>query len=154
MGKLTQYSASNLVAEAHVDADKWNQQPSAKKVAQTVENIQRRGMAVIRAQNGDIALETLKDLIPPGAEVMSCSSTTLIEIGFERYVKVTNHYGEIFIALSSPRTMKKRDTSCEENLLLLITSSLASTPLRSRAKSSRATSQGAAWGRGRLQPVT
>ena len=83
MGKLTQYSASNLVAEAHVDAEKWNQQPPANEVAQTVENIQRRGITVIRAKNGDIALETLKDLIPPGAEVMSCSSTTLIEIGFD-----------------------------------------------------------------------
>lgn len=83
MGKLTQYSASNLVAEAQVDAEKWNQQPSANEVAQTVEKIKRLGMAVIRAQNGNIALETLKDLIPPGAEVMSSSSTTLIEIGFE-----------------------------------------------------------------------
>jgi L-lactate utilization protein LutB len=86
MEKLTQYSASNLVAEAHVDAEKWNQQPSANEVTQTVENIQRRGMAVIRAQNGDIALETLKDLIPPGAETMSGSSTTLIEIGYDEYV--------------------------------------------------------------------
>jgi len=71
MGKLAQYSASNLVAEAQVDAGKWNQQPSANEVAQTVENIQRRGIAVILAQNGDTALETLKGLIPPGAEVIS-----------------------------------------------------------------------------------
>jgi hypothetical protein len=71
MGKLTQYSASNLVAEAHVDSEKWNQQPSTNEVVQTVENIRRRGMAVIRAQNGDIALETLKSLIPQGAEIMS-----------------------------------------------------------------------------------
>jgi L-lactate utilization protein LutB len=90
MGKLTQYSAPNLVAEAQVDAEKWNQQPSANEVAQTVENIQRRGMAVIRAQNGDIALETLKDLIPQGAEIMSSSSTTLIEIGFDNYVNSDN----------------------------------------------------------------
>src|SRR5665647_3034745 len=49
MGKLAQYSASNLVAEAQVDSGKWNQQPSANEVAQTVENIQRRGIAVILA---------------------------------------------------------------------------------------------------------
>ena len=86
MGKLAQYSASNLVAEAQVDSGKWNQQPSANEVAQTVENIQRRGIAVILAQNGDTALETLKGLIPPGAEVMSSSSATLIEIGFDEYL--------------------------------------------------------------------
>ena len=86
MGKLTRFSASNLVAEAQVNAEKWNQQPSANEVAQTIEKIQRRGMAVIRAQNADIALETLKDLIPLGAEIMSGSSTTLIEIGFDEYV--------------------------------------------------------------------
>ncbi|MGZ7180610.1 MAG: LUD domain-containing protein, partial [Halobacteriota archaeon] len=86
MAKLTQYSASNLVAEAQVDAGKWNKQPLANETAQTVENIQRRGTTVIRAQNGDIALETLKTLIPPGAEIMSGSSTTLIEIGFDEYV--------------------------------------------------------------------
>jgi L-lactate utilization protein LutB len=86
MGKLTQYSASNLSAEAQVDSDKWNQQPSASVLAQAVENIQRRGMAVIRAQNGEIALETLKDVIPPGAQVMSSASTTLLEIGYDEHV--------------------------------------------------------------------
>ncbi|MFZ0925826.1 MAG: lactate utilization protein [Halobacteriota archaeon] len=86
MRRLTQYSAPNLFAEAQVDSDKWNQQPSASIVAQVVENIQRRGMAVIRAHSGEIALETLKDLIPPGAEVMSGASTTLLEIGYDEYV--------------------------------------------------------------------
>jgi hypothetical protein len=86
MGRLTQYSAPNLSAEAQVDSDRWNQQPSASIVAHAVENIQRRGLAVIRAHNGEIALETLKDLIPPRAEVMSGASTTLLEIGYDEYV--------------------------------------------------------------------
>ena len=86
MGKLTPYSAANLFAEAQIDAEKWNQRPSDHEVALAVENIRRRGIAVILARNGKIALEMLKDLIPAGAEVMNGSSTTLVEIGYEAYV--------------------------------------------------------------------
>lgn len=110
MGKLTPYSASNLVAEAQVDAEKWNKQPSANEVAQTVENIQRRGMAVIRTQNGDIALETLKDLIPAEAEVMSSSSTTLIEIGFDGYVNSEkSRWRDLHRVIVAENDEKKRD---------------------------------------------
>jgi L-lactate utilization protein LutB len=86
MGKLTPYSAANLFADTQVDSEKWNQQPLDHEVVLTVENIRRRGIAVIRARNGKSALEMLKDLIPPGAEVMNGSSTTLVEIGYEAYV--------------------------------------------------------------------
>jgi L-lactate utilization protein LutB len=86
MVKLTQYSAANLFAEARVDSEKWNQVPSDNQLAQTVEAIAQRGIAVVRAKNGKTALEKLKDLIPPKAEVMHGSSTTLVEIGYEAYV--------------------------------------------------------------------
>jgi L-lactate utilization protein LutB len=86
MVKHTQYSATNLLAEAHVDSEKWNQLPPDNEVAQTVEAIAQRGIAVVRAKNGKIALEILEDLIPPEAEVMHGSSTTLVEIGYEAYV--------------------------------------------------------------------
>jgi hypothetical protein len=144
MGRLTQYSAPNLSAEAQVDSEKWNQQPSASIVVQAVENIQRRGLAVIRAHNDEIALERLKELIPPGAELMSGASTTLARLATMNTLTATDHDGTISIALSSQRTTKKRGTSCVENLLLLITSSPASTPSHSQAKLSRATSRGVA----------
>jgi len=86
MEKLTHYSASNLSAEAEVGREQWNQQPSASIVTKAAENIQRRGITVIRAHNGETALETLKDLIPLGAEVMSGASTTRLEIGYDEYV--------------------------------------------------------------------
>ena len=86
MVKPTQYSAANLLAEAHVDPEKWNQLPPDNEVSQTVEAVAQRGIAVVRAKNGKIALEILKDLIPPEAEVMHGSSTTLVEIGYEAYV--------------------------------------------------------------------
>jgi L-lactate utilization protein LutB len=86
MVKRTQYSAANFFAEAQVDPEKWNRLPSDSEVVQTVEAIGRRGIAVVRAKNGKIALEILKDLIPPEAEVMYGSSTTLVEIGYDTYV--------------------------------------------------------------------
>lgn len=86
MRKHTQYSASNIFIEAQVDPEKWNQRPSADDVAQTIEKIQQRGITVIRAQNSEIALEKLKDLIPPGSEIMNGTSTTLLEIGYDEYV--------------------------------------------------------------------
>ena len=86
MVKPTLYSAANLFAEAHVDPEKWNQLPPDNEVVQTVEAIAQRGISVVRAKNGKIALEILKDLIPPEAEVMHSSSTTLVEIGYEAYV--------------------------------------------------------------------
>jgi LUD domain len=105
---LTQYSASNLIAEAKVD-EKWNQQPSTNDVAQTVENIQRRGIAVIRAQNDDSALKTLKTLIPPGADIMSGSSTTLIEIGFDEWVNSdTSRWRDLHRVILAENDVKKR----------------------------------------------
>ena len=55
-------------------------------VAITIKALEKRGIKVSHAANGDEALATVRKLIPPNAEVMSGSSTTLIEIGFEDYV--------------------------------------------------------------------
>lgn len=109
MGKLTRYSASNLSAEAQVDPEKWNQRLSASIVTQTAEKIQRRGIAVMRAHSGEIALETLKDLIPPGAEVMSGASTTLLEIGYDEYVTSDrSRWTDLHRAIIAENDEKKR----------------------------------------------
>jgi len=86
MAKITQYSAKNLIPEARVDPEKWNRIPSSDIVKKTVHEIEKRGIKVILSPNGEEALSALKKIIPPGAEVMNGSSTTLIEIGFEEYV--------------------------------------------------------------------
>jgi L-lactate utilization protein LutB len=87
MGKVTQYSAINLIPEAHVDPEKWNRRPADAEVSKTITAIKRRGVRVIQAKNGQEALEILKSIIPSGAEVMSGSSTTLIEIGYEDFIE-------------------------------------------------------------------
>ncbi len=86
MSRITPYSAVNLYPESAVDADSWNIFPTPEVVAITIKALEKRGIKVSHAANGDEALAAVRKLIPPNAEVMSGSSTTLIEIGFEDYV--------------------------------------------------------------------
>jgi L-lactate utilization protein LutB len=83
MTKVTQYSATNLIPHAGVDPEKWNVLPLPGVVDRTVKAIENRGIHVIPVENGDEALAALRALIPPGAEVMNGSSTTLAEIGYD-----------------------------------------------------------------------
>jgi L-lactate utilization protein LutB len=86
MSKITQYSAINIILEADVDAEKWSRLPSDEEVINTITAIQRRGITVIHAKNGQDALDILKTLIPQGAEVMDGASVTLFEIGYREFV--------------------------------------------------------------------
>ena len=87
MARVTEFSAVHLLDDAGVDPGKWNATPSKEIVAETIEALQKRGIRVIHAENGEKALELLITLIPPGSEVMNGSSTTLIEIGYPEYVR-------------------------------------------------------------------
>ena len=82
----TPYSAVHFIAEARVDPKRWNRIPDDVVLNRTVEAIRQRSINVIVALDGNEALQTIKTLIPSGSTVMSGSSTTLIEIGFEDYV--------------------------------------------------------------------
>jgi L-lactate utilization protein LutB len=86
MHKITQYSAVNLIGEAGADSAKWNIIPSPEVVDRTVHAIEERGIRVVRAADCGTALSELKRIIPPGAEIMTGSSTTLIEIGLEEFI--------------------------------------------------------------------
>lgn len=86
MAKISQYSAINLMAEAGVNPQQWNSIPSPDVVDKTVREIEARGIKVLISRNAEEALDALKKIIPPGAEVMNGSSTTLIEIGYEEYI--------------------------------------------------------------------
>ncbi|MFZ0006116.1 lactate utilization protein [Methanoregula sp.] len=86
MSRTTPFSAVNLYQDVAVDAETWNHFPDTDVVDITVQAIKKRGIKVILAADGDEALAVIRKLIPSGSEVMSGSSTTLIEIGFEDYV--------------------------------------------------------------------
>ncbi len=87
MAPMTPYSAVNLLSDVDVDEEKWNRVPSDEVIAQTCAAIRRRGINVIQARDASAALETLRSVIPARADVMNGSSTTLIEIGYDAFVK-------------------------------------------------------------------
>jgi L-lactate utilization protein LutB len=88
----SQYSAVNLAAEARVRPGQWSVAPAEVIVASTAAAVEKRGVRVIRTADGAGALEILKAIIPTGSEVMHGSSTTLIEIGYEKLLE-TNPRG-------------------------------------------------------------
>ncbi|HEX3001452.1 MAG TPA: lactate utilization protein [Methanoregula sp.] len=84
---MSQFSAVNLMQEAGADPGKWNTIPSPDVVSRTERAIEARGIRVIKARGRDDALAKVKEIIPPGAEIMTGSSTTLIEIGLEDFIR-------------------------------------------------------------------
>ncbi len=87
MVEPTPFSAVNLQSAAHVDPERWNRMPSSEEVARTATAIRRRGIRVVQARDAPAALDTLRNVVPTHAEVMNGSSTTLIEIGYDAFVK-------------------------------------------------------------------
>lgn len=85
------YSAINLLPDLNLDTEKWNRIPEEQAIVSTVKAIEGRGIEVIRSQDGSQALARIKELIPPGSEVMNGSSTTLIEIGFQDLMDSGKH---------------------------------------------------------------
>lgn len=109
MTKITKFSAKNLMSEAGVDPNIWNRIPSPEIVEKTAREIEKRGIKVIIAADGEEALDLLKTIIPPGAEVMNGSSTTLIEIGYEDYISGGNSgWKPVHLAITAENDDRKR----------------------------------------------
>jgi hypothetical protein len=62
-----------------------------EKINRTVEGLKSRNFEAILVNNGQEAVDNLKQLIPKGASVMNGSSMTLQEIGFIDYLKSDEH---------------------------------------------------------------
>jgi hypothetical protein len=65
--------------------------PTPERVQRTVEAVNARGIHTELAETKEAALERLKALIPPGCVVMTGSSVTLRQIGFEDILISGNH---------------------------------------------------------------
>lgn len=87
MVKGTEYSAVNLLKDAGVDTERWGRMPDKTTIEKTVEAIGSRNIGVILVDTAEEALRAIVDLIPEGGEVMHGTSTTLIEVGFDRVLK-------------------------------------------------------------------
>lgn len=91
MGINTKYSAINLLPELKIDSVRWNRVPVEQDISSAIKAIEPRGIKVLRVKDGRQALVKVKEIIPPGAEIMNGSSTTLIEIGYQQLMDSGEH---------------------------------------------------------------
>ncbi|WP_135303536.1 lactate utilization protein [Haloarcula amylovorans] len=68
-----------------------DEHPSDEELNAAVENLQSRGFDVVVVEDGETALDELRERIPAGASVMDGHSTTLEEIGFMEYLMEGDH---------------------------------------------------------------
>lgn len=69
----------------------WDTIPKDEIINQTVLALRERGVTVFLAANAAEALKKVKEVIPPGASVMTGGSTTLDQIGFTEYLVSGKH---------------------------------------------------------------
>ena len=69
----------------------WNATPDKAAIDRTMAALKERNFNPLYAANKESAFSKLKELIPSGADVMTGSSTTLIEIGFIDYLVGGKH---------------------------------------------------------------
>lgn len=105
----SKYSAINLLPELDLDKEKWSQIPGEEIIVSTAKAIEERGVRVVRLPDSSQALAKIKELIPPGSEVMNGSSTTLIEIGFQELMDSGEHkWKDLKLAVTSEDDAQKR----------------------------------------------
>ncbi len=109
MGKITKYSAVNLLPDLKVDQAKWSRIPLDQEIARTVEAVKARGIEVVLVQDGSRALEKIVELIPSGSEVMNGSSTTLIEIGYDDQLIADRSWKDLHAVVISEDDAEKRN---------------------------------------------
>lgn len=81
---------SHYTDETDIDAS-LDELPDEETLADTVENLEANGFAVVVVDDADEALETIQSHIPAHVSVMNGHSTTLDEIGFMEYLSEGDH---------------------------------------------------------------
>src|SRR5512135_2363100 len=75
-------TAQSLMKGLKLDEERFNRLPIEADIGKAAQEIGKRGVRVVIAADRNDALAKVAGLLPEGAEVMTGSSTTLIEIGF------------------------------------------------------------------------
>lgn len=65
------------------------------EIEQLRDALAERGVTMEYLDTGEQALARLQELVPPGAEVMAGSSTTLDQIGFTAWITAMHHQGKL-----------------------------------------------------------
>lgn len=100
--------AESLMKGLNLDVKKWNSMPSESGITEMAKAVEKRGIRVLVVDNRAQALEKLKELIPPGAEVMNGSSTTLIQAGFTDLLE-SGRWSSVHRAVAAENDKQKRD---------------------------------------------
>ncbi len=87
MKQQTPHSVETISKEVTVDLEKFGKPASDDAVKKTMAALEANNIRVIVVDKAENALDAVKSVIPPGAEVMNGTSTTLSEIGFVDYLK-------------------------------------------------------------------
>lgn len=102
-------TAESLMKEVNVDARRWNSLPSEKLLKEAAAALESRGIKAIMVADRKGALEKLAGVIPPGAEIMTGSSTTLLETGFMAALeKGMNGWKSVHKAITAENDAAKR----------------------------------------------
>lgn len=110
MAKVTPYSAVNLPPELKVDGAKWNRRPAEQDIASTIKAIRGSGNKGLASPRWSASSGKIKEIIPPGAEIMNGSSTTLIEIGYQELMDSGRHrWSDLHKMVFSEEDAKKRN---------------------------------------------
>lgn len=105
----SKFSAAKLLPELDLDTEKWNRIPDEQAIAATIKAVEERGIHVERLADGSEALARIRELIPPGSEIMNGSSTTLIEIGFQELMDSGKHeWNNLKLAVTGESDAQKR----------------------------------------------
>ncbi len=70
---------------------KYNILAEKESIQKTIEGLRTRNIEAFLVENGNEAIEKIKEFIPAGASVMNGSSVTLEQIGFVEYLKSDTH---------------------------------------------------------------
>ncbi len=79
-------------------------------IQRTVESLAARNMEAIVVENAERALETLKELVPPGSEVYFSTSETLDAIGYTKFLHQNPSYENLHDQIDAePDPAKQRE---------------------------------------------
>lgn len=91
----------------------YEQLATQKSIEKTIKSLTENGLEAFVVENGDQALQMIKELVPSGVSVMNGASLTLEKIGYVEYLKSGEHgwdnlHGKIFAETDRAKQLELR----------------------------------------------
>lgn len=96
----------------------FNKLASSQVISVTQKNLESKNYQVFVVDSGSQALEKIKEIIPANVSVMNGSSTTLEQIGYNKYLEYGNHkWSDLHAQITAENEQEKRDKLRRESVL-------------------------------------